>query len=244
MHQTQAIQSLNTADTGAPTRTHTITDNVTAPVNFVEHLPFRFDMLRRSIGVPPAQFVTSFSDRRAPDPGPCLEDDVDNDTNTHAEHGVTAPHAELEDLHIETDASHVAGDCSHGVSHELDDGSHGEDDDVHARDRSASMVSGSSADCTFGLTYDTDQSSRSDCNQAPVNGGRSGSFMMVTPDSRFIVKTIPSGELNVLRNILESYIDHTTRHPHTLLVRVCGLYELHVSHVRLGRTIRDKVSDE
>lgn len=59
-----------------------------------------------------------------------------------------------------------------------------------------------------------------------LGGGRSSSFLLTTPDKRFIVKTIPVAEQALLLLILKGYTQHIQRHPTSLLSRFCGLYSI------------------
>eukprot|EP00730_Choanoeca_flexa_P006722 TRINITY_DN12211_c0_g5_i3.p1 TRINITY_DN12211_c0_g5~~TRINITY_DN12211_c0_g5_i3.p1 ORF type:complete len:929 (+),score=262.01 TRINITY_DN12211_c0_g5_i3:153-2939(+) len=65
-----------------------------------------------------------------------------------------------------------------------------------------------------------------------LSGGSSGSDVMRTMDGLYIVKLVPRNERDVLLQMLPSYLAHVSDHPHTLLNRLCGLFEVKLSSSR------------
>eukprot|EP00658_Telonema_sp_P-2_P041044 TRINITY_DN29352_c0_g1_i2.p1 TRINITY_DN29352_c0_g1~~TRINITY_DN29352_c0_g1_i2.p1 ORF type:complete len:576 (-),score=93.07 TRINITY_DN29352_c0_g1_i2:438-2165(-) len=68
---------------------------------------------------------------------------------------------------------------------------------------------------------------------AMSSSGRSGSFFYASHDFKFILKTIPASESEMLRKILPTYYEHIIKNQHTLLTRFCGLHALHVDGKKL-----------
>eukprot|EP01121_Diplochlamys_sp_Union-15-3_P019861 TRINITY_DN7587_c0_g1_i1.p1 TRINITY_DN7587_c0_g1~~TRINITY_DN7587_c0_g1_i1.p1 ORF type:complete len:692 (-),score=84.07 TRINITY_DN7587_c0_g1_i1:5-2080(-) len=60
--------------------------------------------------------------------------------------------------------------------------------------------------------------------------GRSGSFFCLSPDKKFIIKTIPNSEMKVLRRILPSYFRHLESYPNSLLTRFYGAHMIDMSY--------------
>ncbi len=58
------------------------------------------------------------------------------------------------------------------------------------------------------------------------SSGRSGSFFYISHDQRFILKSIPKGEAQLLRKLLPPYYNHQTSNPDSLITRFCALYSL------------------
>ena len=56
--------------------------------------------------------------------------------------------------------------------------------------------------------------------------GSSGSIFFISHDERFIVKSLPKREFEVLLRILPDYVLHVYRHPDTLITQYCGLYSM------------------
>ena len=59
------------------------------------------------------------------------------------------------------------------------------------------------------------------------SSSRSGSFFFQSHDNRFIIKTIPSGEMATFRRSLVNYYTHIRDRPDTLLTKVHGLHAIH-----------------
>eukprot|EP01080_Neovahlkampfia_damariscottae_P007784 gene7784-12258_t len=59
-----------------------------------------------------------------------------------------------------------------------------------------------------------------------VSDGKSGSFFFYSHDSRFMVKTIPSKEMNIFSNVLGEYYKHVSMNPGTLMVRMYASHEI------------------
>ena len=66
--------------------------------------------------------------------------------------------------------------------------------------------------------------------------GRSGSDVFFSANDLFVVKTITYSEGKLLRNILSQYYMHMKSNPHSLLVRIYGLYR--VSALKGGKDQR------
>ena len=56
------------------------------------------------------------------------------------------------------------------------------------------------------------------------SSGKSGSFFYYSYDSKYLMKTIPEGEFNKFREMLQDYYLYMYEHPKTLLQRFFGLY--------------------
>jgi len=59
-----------------------------------------------------------------------------------------------------------------------------------------------------------------------VSPGKSGSMIVVSHQSRFLIKTISEQEAKWLRALLPAYIEHLHANPASLLVPILGLYLL------------------
>eukprot|EP01126_Amoeba_proteus_P033291 TRINITY_DN3266_c0_g1_i5.p1 TRINITY_DN3266_c0_g1~~TRINITY_DN3266_c0_g1_i5.p1 ORF type:complete len:533 (-),score=95.29 TRINITY_DN3266_c0_g1_i5:22-1620(-) len=67
-------------------------------------------------------------------------------------------------------------------------------------------------------------------NDQKFTDGRSGSYFCFSPDKRFILKTVPHSESELLYNIMWDYYKHLLDNPDTLLLRFYGSYELKPPH--------------
>ena len=76
---------------------------------------------------------------------------------------------------------------------------------------------------------------------AMSSSGRSGSFFYASHDFKFILKTIPGSESEMLRKILPSYYAHIVKNEHTLLTRFCGLHALHVDGKKLNFVVMQNI---
>ncbi|EGC28788.1 hypothetical protein DICPUDRAFT_85137, partial [Dictyostelium purpureum] len=56
--------------------------------------------------------------------------------------------------------------------------------------------------------------------------GRSGSFFYKSEDSKYFLKTIPSGEYETFTKLFPSYYQHIMKYPNSLLPRFLGVYRL------------------
>eukprot|EP01125_Pyxidicula_operculata_P016436 TRINITY_DN5658_c0_g1_i1.p1 TRINITY_DN5658_c0_g1~~TRINITY_DN5658_c0_g1_i1.p1 ORF type:complete len:564 (+),score=86.96 TRINITY_DN5658_c0_g1_i1:1991-3682(+) len=79
--------------------------------------------------------------------------------------------------------------------------------------------------------YNFYQSAKKDSKFA--EGGRSGSFFVVSPDKRFIIKTINRKEYETLKEIIHNYYDRVIMNPESLLVRILGAYCVNVLGTRI-----------
>eukprot|EP00946_MAST-07B_sp_MAST-7B-sp1_P000503 g503.t1 len=61
-----------------------------------------------------------------------------------------------------------------------------------------------------------------------AGAGASGSLFFLSSDNRYVIKSLPKGELDKLRSILRGYHHHMHKHPNSLLPRFFGLYKLQV----------------
>jgi hypothetical protein len=59
-----------------------------------------------------------------------------------------------------------------------------------------------------------------------LEGGRSSSFIFTTPNEKFVIKTIPGSERNILIQILERYMQRIVNTPESRLVRIIGLFKI------------------
>ena len=57
-------------------------------------------------------------------------------------------------------------------------------------------------------------------------GGRSGSYLVLSNDQQYVLKTLPSSERLTLLHMLDTYHKHVTANPNTLLAKFVGLYEV------------------
>ena len=60
--------------------------------------------------------------------------------------------------------------------------------------------------------------------------GRSGSFFVFTNDKKFILKTVPKNEAQVLMKILPYYYKHLKRETNSFLIRIFGLVSMSMDH--------------
>lgn len=65
-------------------------------------------------------------------------------------------------------------------------------------------------------------------NNQQFSSGKSGSFFCFSPDKRIIVKTISSQDAKTLYKILKQYYQHIIDNPDTLILRILGLFSIHV----------------
>jgi hypothetical protein len=57
--------------------------------------------------------------------------------------------------------------------------------------------------------------------------GKSGNFFICTDDNKFILKTINSEELELIRGIfLKKFAKHVNRYTDSLICRIYGLYKM------------------
>ena len=57
--------------------------------------------------------------------------------------------------------------------------------------------------------------------------GKSGSFFISTDDNKYMIKTLKSDELELLRHaFLQQYIEHIEKNPNSLLCRLYGMYNI------------------
>ncbi|EGD81699.1 hypothetical protein PTSG_02412 [Salpingoeca rosetta] len=61
------------------------------------------------------------------------------------------------------------------------------------------------------------------------SSGRSGSFLYLTHDKQYVVKTIDKKECALLRELLPAYLTHMRNNPTSLLVRFCGLHAVRLT---------------
>ncbi|EGC32690.1 hypothetical protein DICPUDRAFT_37984 [Dictyostelium purpureum] len=58
------------------------------------------------------------------------------------------------------------------------------------------------------------------------SSGRSGSMFFRSSEGDYLIKTIPSNEEAVLKNILPAYVQHLQKYPNSLLIKLLGCYSL------------------
>jgi len=56
--------------------------------------------------------------------------------------------------------------------------------------------------------------------------GKSGSFFFFSKDQKFVIKTMRRDEKKILIDMLDDMIIHLRKNPHSLLVRIYGVYTL------------------
>jgi len=71
--------------------------------------------------------------------------------------------------------------------------------------------------------------------------GRSGSFFYFTCDSRFMVKTISSGEAKFLIEILDEYVQFLSNNPGSLISRILGLHSLEIYDLKLYFVVMENI---
>ena len=60
--------------------------------------------------------------------------------------------------------------------------------------------------------------------------GRSGNFFICTDDNKFILKTVNSDELELIRRLfLEKFSKQLKRYPGSLICRIYGLYRMNLN---------------
>jgi 1-phosphatidylinositol-4-phosphate 5-kinase len=56
--------------------------------------------------------------------------------------------------------------------------------------------------------------------------GKSGSFFYYSEDGKFMLKTISRREHLFLKSILKPYFYHLAKNPHSLIIKIYGLYNM------------------
>jgi hypothetical protein len=57
--------------------------------------------------------------------------------------------------------------------------------------------------------------------------GKGGSFFICTDDNKFVLKSINSEELELIRGMfLKKFVKHIKRYPDSLICRIYGLYKM------------------
>jgi len=74
-----------------------------------------------------------------------------------------------------------------------------------------------------------------------TEGGRSGAFFYFSEDSRYIVKTLTSGECEALLRFLPKYAAHMDRYPSSLLSRLCGFHALKLYNLTIHFIVMQSV---
>lgn len=79
----------------------------------------------------------------------------------------------------------------------------------------------------------TDDLISSVCSELNLNklknfnsSGKSGAFIFITYNEKFVIKTITRNERYFLLNILPAYTKHIAKHPNSKLVRILGLFKV------------------
>ena len=62
--------------------------------------------------------------------------------------------------------------------------------------------------------------------KAGEGAGRSGSFFFFSHDRKFIIKTMPKGELDLLLRLLPAFKEHYKKNPHSLLSKIFGVFTI------------------
>lgn len=58
------------------------------------------------------------------------------------------------------------------------------------------------------------------------SSGRSGALFYYTQDKKYMLKSIAGREFLKLQNILESYVNHVSLNPQTLMTKFFGMYKM------------------
>ena len=58
--------------------------------------------------------------------------------------------------------------------------------------------------------------------------GRSGSFFFFSHDSKFIIKTMTTGELNLVLKLVPALEEHYLDNPNSLLARIFGVFTVQI----------------
>jgi hypothetical protein len=78
-------------------------------------------------------------------------------------------------------------------------------------------------------------------NLESLDGGKSGAFVVQSPDKRFVVKTCTSSEVTKLNDIIDSYAHHVTINTLSLLIKLLGLFECKIGRSRVHFVIMPNV---
>ena len=71
------------------------------------------------------------------------------------------------------------------------------------------------------------EENRQNVFKAGEGAGQSGSFFFFSKDNRFLIKTMRGSELEVMLNILDSYIEHLKNtNNKSLLARIYGIFTI------------------
>eukprot|EP01083_Nonionella_stella_P306004 1069897_1 len=76
---------------------------------------------------------------------------------------------------------------------------------------------------------------------AKFSEGKSGAFFFMTPNSKFIVKTLRTSEAVTFLRILPGYFEHMRKFQHSLLTQFYGLYGIKLYGTRLYFTIMKNI---
>ena len=68
--------------------------------------------------------------------------------------------------------------------------------------------------------------------KAKESAGKSGSFMFSSFDKRFLIKTMNSAEVKVLRDALPEYLAHLKKNPKSLIAKIYGIYTVKMEDIR------------
>lgn len=69
------------------------------------------------------------------------------------------------------------------------------------------------------------------------SGGRSGAFFYFTADREFVLKTVTSEELILLRSMIKDYCDHVSDQEGSYLSRIFGIYKIKIDKTSTFRMI-------
>jgi len=75
------------------------------------------------------------------------------------------------------------------------------------------------------------------------SSGKSGSFFYYSYDSKYLMKTIPEGEFDKFREMLQDYYLYMYEHPQTLLQRFFGLYVCIFNDTKMHFVVMNNVFD-
>ena len=72
------------------------------------------------------------------------------------------------------------------------------------------------------------ENNRQQVFKAGSGTGKSGSFFFMTHDKRFMIKTMTKAELDIMIDILPSYIQHHQKYPSSLIAKIFGVFTVQI----------------
>ena len=74
--------------------------------------------------------------------------------------------------------------------------------------------------------------------KAGEGAGRSGSFFFFSHDRKFVVKTMTTTELNLVKRMMPAYTKHLENNPDSLLCKILGIFTVNAELFRNVQNIR------